>query len=84
MPRGAMTAMLTYKAANPGGAVIRVDPRRTSQTCPHCGTIRAKTLGEREHRCDCVAALHRDVAAAIIVHQRAFGYGPGHGLRDII
>jgi putative transposase len=78
-----LTAMLTYKAANAGGAVILVDPRGTSQTCPHCGTIRAKTLAEREHRCDCGAALDRDVAAAIIVHQRAFGYGPGHGLRDI-
>ncbi len=78
-----LTAMLTYKAANAGGAVILVDPRGTSQTCPQCGTIKAKTLAKREHRCDCGAALDRDVAAAIIVHQRAFGYGPGHGLRNI-
>ena len=69
-----------YKAESADCDVILVDPRRTSQTCPSCGTIKAKTLGTRTHHCECGAVLDRDVAAATVVHQRAFG--PGHGLRD--
>jgi|tagenome__1003787_1003787.scaffolds.fasta_scaffold20982836_1 putative transposase len=76
-----LIAMLSYKAANAGGEVVLVDPRGTSQTCPECGTIKAKTLAEREHRCDCGAVLDRDVAAAMVVHRRAFGFAPGHGVR---
>jgi len=84
-----VTAMLSYKAANAGGEIVTVDPRGTSQTCPGCGAIQAKALSEREHRCHCGAVLDRDVAAAKIVHLRAFGHapghghGPGHGVRDI-
>jgi len=78
-----LTAMLSYKAANAGGEVVLVDPRGTSQTCPECGAIQAKALSEREHRCNCGAVLDRDVAAAKIVHLRAFGFAPGHGVRDV-
>lgn len=74
-----LIAMLDYKAARAGGRVIKVDPRGTSQTCPGCGTVKAKALSERMHRCDCGCVLDRDVAAAKIVHLRAFG--PGTGLR---
>ena len=77
-----LTAMLTYKAANAGGSVVLVDPRGTSQTCPECGLIRPKALAERVHRCECGCVLDRDVAAARIVHYRAFGFGPGYGLRN--
>jgi putative transposase len=72
----------TYKAASAGAEVKLVDPHGTSQTCPTCGTIRPKTLSERMHCCDCGCVLDRDVAAAKIVHQRAF---PGRdiGLRRI-
>lgn len=80
---GELTAMLSYKAANAGGEVVLVDPRGTSQTCPECGTIKAKTLSDREHRCECGAVLDRDVAAAKVVHLRAFGFAPGHGVRNI-
>ncbi|WP_230368512.1 transposase [Methylobacterium brachiatum] len=60
-----------------------VDPRGTSQTCPVCGTIKVKTLRERLHRCTCGCTLDRDVAAAQIVHQRAFGTGRDIGPQDI-
>ena len=76
-----LTAMLSYKAENAGGEVVLVDPRGTSQECPECRTIKAKTLAEREHRCECGCVLDRDVAAAQVVHLRAFGFRPGHGLR---
>lgn len=70
-----LISMLDYKAAKAGGRVIKVDPRGTSQTCPDCGTIRPKALSERMHRCECGCTLDRDVAAAQIVHFRAFGHG---------
>lgn len=75
-----LTAMLDYKAARAGVEVAHVDPRGTSQTCPKCGTVAAKTLAEREHRCECGCRLDRDVAAAMVVHFRAFGFWPGMGL----
>jgi putative transposase len=67
-----------YKAASAGAVVALVDPRGTSQTCPECGTIKRKTLAEREHRCECGCTLDRDVAAARVVLMRAkFGSGTG-------
>jgi len=72
-----IVSMLDYKAANAGGSLHKVDPRGTSQTCPECGTIAKKTLAERVHRCECGCTLDRDVAAAMVVHYRAFGFWPG-------
>ena len=78
-----LVQLVRYKAESAGAEVVLVDPRGTSQTCPKCGTIKAKTLNVRTHACDCGAVLDRDVAAAMVVHQRAFGHGPGHGLRRL-
>lgn len=69
-----------YKAESAGVDVRLVDPRRTSQTCPECGTITPKTLAHREHRCDCGCVLDRDVAAARVVLHRA-AFRPGTGLQ---
>ena len=74
-----LTAMLDYKAASAGVEIVRVDPRGTSQTCPEWGTIAAKTLSDRVHRCVCGCTIDRDVAAAKVVHVRAFGFMPGTG-----
>ncbi|WP_353861238.1 transposase [Azospirillum formosense] len=79
---GQLRSFLEYKAANAGVRVEAVDPRGTSQTCPDCGTVVAKTLSDRVHRCDCGCVLDRDVAAAkVILHRAIHGKGPGHGLR---
>ncbi|QCG92987.1 transposase (plasmid) [Azospirillum sp. TSA2s] len=79
---GQLRSFLEYKAANAGVRVEAVDPRGTSQTCPECGTVVAKTLSDRTHRCDCGCVMDRDVAAARVILQRAgHGTGPGHGLR---
>ena len=48
-----LAGMLEYKAANTGVELVKVDARGTSQTCPECGTVKAKTLAIREHRCHC-------------------------------
>ena len=74
-----LTEMLTYKAANAGGEVIKVSPRGTSQMCPSCGTMAKKTLKQRTHECACGCVLDRDVAAAMVIHDRAFGFRPGIG-----
>lgn len=74
-----LTGMLAYKAESAGCEIVKVDARGTSQTCPQCRTIAVKTLATRTHRCECGCTLDRDVAAAIVIHQRAFGLPPGVG-----
>lgn len=68
---GTLTKMIAYKAEKAGGVVALVNPRGTSQTCPECGTVVAKTLRVREHNCECGCVLDRDVAAARVVLHRA-------------
>jgi len=68
--------MMRYKAAKAGAHFIEVDPKFTSQTCPDCGSLKAKTLAERMHECACGCVLDRDVAAARVILSRA-GMGPG-------
>jgi putative transposase len=68
-----LTNMLAYKAERASCELVKVNPRGTSQTCPECQAVAVKTLGERMHRCACGCTLDRDVAAAMVVHQRAFG-----------
>lgn len=72
--------LTTYEAATAGAVVQLVDPRGTSQTCPACGAVASKPLSLRRHACGCGCDLDRDVAAAQVIRDRAFG--PGHGLRD--
>ena len=78
-----LVQFVRFKAASAGAEVVLVDPRGTSQECPECGAVEAKTLATRRHRCGCGCVLDRDVAAAKVVHLRAFGFGPGHGLQAI-
>jgi IS605 OrfB family transposase len=61
------TAMVSVKAAWAGRTVIFVDPSRTSQICPNCGTVRKKTLDERWHSCECGCELDRDTASAKVI-----------------
>lgn len=70
---GIFIEMLRYKAVNAGCELVEVNPRGTSQTCPKCGAIKAKALHQRKHRCPCGCVLDRDVAAAMVIHDRAFG-----------
>jgi putative transposase len=78
-----IVSMLRYKAESASCEFVEVDPRGTSQTCPECGIIAAKTLAIRGHRCECGCVLDRDVAAAKIVHFRAFGFVPGTGIGQL-
>lgn len=78
---GQFRRFLAYKAASAGTRMEVVHPRGTSQTCPACGAGVAKTLNERTHTCPCGCVMDRDIAAALVILQRAQGMGPGHGLR---
>lgn len=73
---------LRVKAESAGREVVEVDPRGTSQTCPGCGRVEAKSLAQRVHACPCGCTMDRDVAAAIIIKERGMrsrGGAPGCG-----
>lgn len=78
---GQFVAILTSKAEDAGRVFARVDPNGTSQECSACGGRVAKTLRVRVHRCPCGCVMDRDTNASINVEHRAFGTGPGRGLR---
>ena len=56
---------LTYKAAEAGRVLLKVDPRGTSQRCV-CGAPNPKTLSQRWHNCEiCGLSVPRDHASAL-------------------
>nr|WP_255419443.1 transposase [Meiothermus sp. QL-1] len=53
-------------------ALVKVDPKYTSQDCPVCGYREKRPLWVREYTCPrCGAHQHRDVAAALNILARA-------------
>src|SRR5712692_10553727 len=78
---GAFLDILEEKAERAGHAVIRVNPRFTSQKCFKCGEIVQKSLSVRTHLCPfCGYVADRDVNAAKNILHRA---RPGHGLQEL-
>jgi putative transposase len=58
---------LSYKAAEAGRQVVKVDARGTSQTCL-CGAAVRKTLAQRWHQCpDCGLSAARDHVSAQLI-----------------
>ena len=57
--------ILSYKAANAGKNVIKVNESYTSQTCYQCGKRHKMPLSERYFACDCGYEKDRDVNAAL-------------------
>ncbi|MGC2035551.1 MAG: transposase [Thermoplasmata archaeon] len=67
---GQFTQILSYKART---AVVRVNPRGTSSTCPQCGGALHHPSWRRSD-CDiCQGSWHRDRAAAIAILDRGVG-----------
>lgn len=58
-------AILSFKAANAGKNVIKVNESYTSQTCFKCGTRHKLTLADRVIKCSCGWVKDRDVNAAL-------------------
>ncbi len=67
---GSLKSMLEYKAAKAGNQAIKIDSKRTSQTCPSCNAIVKKALSQRTHICGCGFVADRDVAAAMVIKNR--------------
>jgi putative transposase len=62
----------TYKAAEAGRRVVRVDPKNTSQLGSRCENLVPKTLAERIHHCPaCGYVQDRDINAAENILKRA-------------
>ena len=72
---GMFTDMLQVKAECAGRVVAFVDPKYTSQVCSTCGVIKAKTLEERWHSCECGCELDRDTNAAKNILKKHAGAG---------
>jgi len=73
-----LATILEHKAEEFGRAVVKVDPKNTSQNCSSCGHKVPKTLSTRQHNCfHCGLSLDRDVNAALNILHRgldgAFG-----------
>jgi putative transposase len=62
----AFFSMLSYKAANAGRVLIKVNPAYTSQDCHRCGHRQKLTLADRIYSCPC-CGLHidRDLNASL-------------------
>ncbi|NEO79859.1 transposase [Moorena sp. SIO4G3] len=69
---GSFLEILKWVCWKRGVFFAKVDPNRTSQICPQCGSHTGKKeLSERVHHCpECGYITDRDVAAAQVVAQR--------------
>ena len=64
-----LAKFIEYKAALSGILVIRVNPYKTSQRCPSCGSEhKAK---DRRYECKCGFHAHRDIVGAINIAKNA-------------
>jgi IS605 OrfB family transposase len=63
---GQLIGFIEYKAARAGIPVVRVDPRKTSQTCSRCGHVeQANRRTQALFRCkQCGFEIHADLQAA--------------------
>jgi putative transposase len=68
-----LRGFLTYKALLSGVALVAVDPRNTSRTCPECGNIdKANRRSQAEFVCTgCGFAAHADWVGARNIASRA-------------
>jgi len=72
--------LLSYKIEERGGALVKVYPAYTSQTCSCCGTIDASSR-KSQAEFDCIACgfvSHADVNAAINIRDAGFGIQRGN------
>jgi len=64
--------MLSYKAEGAGRALVKVDPKNTTQMCSGCGNRVYKQMWVRTHKCpDCGLVMDRDHNAAINILNKA-------------
>ena len=79
---------IEYKAGAKGVMVVYVDPRHTSQTCPHCGNVNRNARHRDSHEYICPKCGYRtndDRAAAINIRERGMDKlnNKGNGISGI-
>lgn len=76
--------LIRYKVMETGGEFIEAPARtlKPSQTCPACGTVKKKGLGERVHACPCGHSEQRDAASARVVLNWALFGSPNAPIRS--
>lgn len=74
-----LISFVEYKAAKAGIPVVRVDPRKTSQTCSKCGHAeRANRSKQSRFKCqNCGFEIHADLQAARNIAAKAQTLVPG-------
>lgn len=66
-----LQSFVEYKAKEKGIAVVYVNPKYTSQTCPRCGHISRNNRKGREFRCEvCGYELNADLIGARNIEER--------------
>ncbi|GAB3718174.1 RNA-guided endonuclease InsQ/TnpB family protein [Nocardiopsis oceani] len=77
---GVFLGILAYKAESAGRAVVPVNPRNTSRTCPDCGHIaKENRVTQETFRCvECSFSEHADVVGATNILRAGLAlYGTG-------
>ena len=67
---GALQRIVEHQAPT---AVVRVNPRGTSSTCPECGGVLHHPTWRRSDCGNCQSSWHRDRAASIVILERGLG-----------
>ena len=71
-----LPSMLSYKAAKAGSVLIGVDPGNTSQKCPGCGKLVAKSPAARTPACpQCALTIDRDWNASLNILRAGLSAG---------
>ena len=66
--------ILHHQAQKLGVKILKINPRKTSQTCPICLNQVPKSLSERWHDCPtCKASMDRDYASSLLIKKVALG-----------
>ena len=77
--------MLSYKAVDCGGQLIKVNPRNTSKTCSECGAIKEMPLSNRTFNCsNCSLVCNRDLNASINILKVGMDYAELNACEDTV
>ena len=77
--------MLSYKAVDCGGQLIKVNPRNTSKTCSECGKIQEMPLSNRTFNCsNCSLVCNRDLNASINILKVGMDYAELNACEDTV
>ena len=77
--------MLSYKAVDCGGQLIKVNPRNTSKTCSECGAIKEMPLSNRTFICsNCNLVCNRDLNASINILKVGMDYAELNACEDTV